>query len=295
MMYFGLLLTFASVYQMIRGAVVVFTAIFSVLFLKRKLRAYHWTGVVVIVFRTLLVGLYSILTPSCEGSDSGSGSCESTAPNPLMGDILVVAAQVVVATQMVVEEKFISKYKVPPLLVVGFEGCFGLIYTTTLLIILGFAPITLAGVKYDDAIQAFQMMGSDGVLFAWVIVGICSIAFFNFFGISVTSVLSASHRMILDTCRTLIIVAFSLLTNIWMHTSDDPSWQPLSNFKQRIYLLLQFAGFGVLVVGALLYFEVIRIPRMNYEKDVEPSEHTVNGDGKHDKALLLGDHRGQKE
>lgn len=36
----------------------------------------------------------------------------SGAPDPLLGDILVVIAQLVAATQMVVEEKFIGKYNV---------------------------------------------------------------------------------------------------------------------------------------------------------------------------------------
>eukprot|EP01102_Stenamoeba_stenopodia_P016727 TRINITY_DN5874_c0_g1_i1.p1 TRINITY_DN5874_c0_g1~~TRINITY_DN5874_c0_g1_i1.p1 ORF type:complete len:417 (-),score=101.39 TRINITY_DN5874_c0_g1_i1:185-1435(-) len=297
MMYVGLLLTYASVYQMIRGAVVVFTAIFSVLFLKKRLRAYHWIGVVVIVIGTIVVGLYSILAPGSneECSDSSHGSVsgsDSAAPNPLLGDVLVITAQVIVAVQMVVEEKFIAKYKVPALLVVGFEGIYGLIYTTILLVILGFAPVTLAGVPYDSAIEAFHMMASDITLFIWVLVGIFSIAFFNFFGISVTSELSAAHRMILDTCRTLLVTSFALMTNIWATCLE--AWQPIS-----AWLALQFLGFLILVGGALIYFEVVKLPRMNYEKDTP----TINGDEPHyhhhdhkqEKGLLLGDHRGRRE
>jgi len=84
---------------------------------------------------------------------------------------------------------------------VGFEGIYGMFYTATLLVILGFAPVTIAGTSYDNAVEAFHMMGNNIGLLIWVLIGIFSIAFFNFFGISVTSELSASHRMILDTCR----------------------------------------------------------------------------------------------
>lgn len=43
MMNIGLLMTSASVYQMLRGSVIIFTSIASVLFLKRKLRTHHWS------------------------------------------------------------------------------------------------------------------------------------------------------------------------------------------------------------------------------------------------------------
>lgn len=37
---------------------------------------------------------------------------------------MIVAAQVITATQMVVEEKFVTKHNVTPLLAVGWEGEF---------------------------------------------------------------------------------------------------------------------------------------------------------------------------
>ena len=39
---------------------------------------------------------------------------------------------------------------------------------------------------------------------------VCSIAFFNYFGVSVTKYMSASSRMILDSLRTMVIWGFSL-------------------------------------------------------------------------------------
>lgn len=40
----------------------------------------------------------------------------SAAPNPLLGDVLVVLAQLLAATQFVVEEKFLAKYHAPVLM-----------------------------------------------------------------------------------------------------------------------------------------------------------------------------------
>ena len=52
---------------------------------------------------------------------------EDTKKNAVLGDVIIVCAQVVAACQFVYEEKFISKYNVHPLKVVGSEGIFGFI------------------------------------------------------------------------------------------------------------------------------------------------------------------------
>ena len=98
----GLLFTYASVYQMLRGSLVVFTGIFSVIFLKRKLYLYHYLGIFLVMAGCAVVGLVSVLNP---------GSSTS-AKNPLLGDVLVIAAQVATATQFVLEEKMLAKLEV---------------------------------------------------------------------------------------------------------------------------------------------------------------------------------------
>jgi len=93
-----------------------------------------------------------------------------------------------------------------------------------------------------------------------------------------------------DNDRTLLVTAFALMTNIWASCLD--AWQPIS-----AWLGLQFFGFLILLCGALLYFEVVRLPRMNYDKE----DNSINGDDHHrhhskqEKGLLLGDHRGRRE
>lgn len=43
-----------------------------------------------------------------------------------MGDIFVVTAQLAAATQFIIEEKYLTAYRVPALLAVGLEGMWGL-------------------------------------------------------------------------------------------------------------------------------------------------------------------------
>ena len=77
---------------MLRGSVVLFTGIFSVIFLGRRLYAFHWIGMILVLTGTAIVGIASVLEP-----DDNAGS----ASNPLLGDIIIVFAQIITAVQMV--------------------------------------------------------------------------------------------------------------------------------------------------------------------------------------------------
>ena len=76
----ALVLTTASIYQMIRGLIVVITALFSVTILKRKLFRHHWLGVILVFLGVFVVGLSSIIFPQ-KSSD---------APQPDVGLILLL-------------------------------------------------------------------------------------------------------------------------------------------------------------------------------------------------------------
>jgi hypothetical protein len=72
---------------------------------------------------------------------------------------------------------------VPALLAVGLEGCWGLVLCAFLL------PVTSLvkgpdGVPLDDAVAAFRAIWANAQLGGAVYLSICSIAFFNFFGVS---------------------------------------------------------------------------------------------------------------
>jgi drug/metabolite transporter (DMT)-like permease len=83
---------------MLRGSVIVFTSIFSVVFLGRKLHRYHWVGIVLVVSGTAVVGAQSRL-PSMNGCVQEASSGSTTASNALIGNILVIVAQLIVAVQ----------------------------------------------------------------------------------------------------------------------------------------------------------------------------------------------------
>lgn len=53
----GLILTPVSIYQMSRGALVLWVGVLSVIFLRRRLFLYQWTSLVIVTMGVCLVGL----------------------------------------------------------------------------------------------------------------------------------------------------------------------------------------------------------------------------------------------
>lgn len=243
-MYVALVLTNTSSFQMLRAAVVVFTSILSMIFLKRKIKMYQWFGVSMVVLGTVVVGLESFVC-----SDSSS-----SASNPLLGNALIVAAQVVVAVQMVVEEKFIGGYDVPALMVVGLEGVFGFLLITALIVIFYFVPnpsfLCTSAVDcnhFEDALDAFYMIGKNYKIGLFIGFNVFSIAFFNYFGVSVTKHINSATRMVLDSLRTIVVWGFSLAIG----------WE---NF-----CYINIIGFAVLAFGTVVYNGIVKLPKFNYD------------------------------
>lgn len=135
----GLLFVAASIYQMTRGALVLFVGLFSVIFLRRKLYLYQWSALFVVVLGVAIVGLSGALFSGDSGHDlteddglSPQSLADSTqAMQTVVGVLLIAAAQIFTATQFVLEEWILENYAMDPIQVVGWEGVFG--FTVTLI------------------------------------------------------------------------------------------------------------------------------------------------------------------
>lgn len=193
----GLILTTASVYQMLRGAVVIFTGLFSYFFLNRRLRVFEWWSLIMVVVGVAIVGLSSVLFPQ-KKPDASLQDDEFDVAS-LLGVGLVLGAQIFTATMFVVEEKILSRYKVTPLKAVGLEGSFGLISVLAAMPILHFA----LGEKYPsfNIVQGYHDFFDNPVVWQTGLAISVSIAFFNWFGLSITSAISATARSTIDACR----------------------------------------------------------------------------------------------
>jgi len=219
----------ASVVQMTRGAIVIFTALFSVVLLGRKQHAYHLAGVAMVFIGITLVSLSTLIHSHSSGVEFEYSASNNS---KIVGIGLCIAAQLFQAGMLVYEENILGKYSVPPLLVVGMEGTFGVIFGVILL-------STLNTVGVESTPGAFYQMTHSFPLFTAVLISIASIAVFNVSGVTVTQRASAVSRSTIDASRTIIIWVIEI----------SLGW---NSFKW-----LQLAGFLILALGTMVYNRLI--------------------------------------
>ncbi|KAJ2557521.1 hypothetical protein EV175_001297 [Coemansia sp. RSA 1933] len=249
----GLFFTTASVYQMLRGAVVIFSGLFSVLFLGHRLERFQVVSLALVVLGVTIVGLSNVISPpvqvysrakqnTASSNDSDPQDINTDVWKAVLGVVLVLGAQIFTATQFVVEEKIIRRYHLTPLRAVGLEGSFGAVSVMAAIPVLHLAIGRYNPGGYFDAPSGFRQIVDNPSVWQTSIYIMLSIALFNFFGLSVTRYLSATSRATIDTCRTLFI---------WM-SSLALGWETFS--------WIQVIGFAVLVYGTFVYNRVINLP-----------------------------------
>lgn len=248
MMNIGLLLIPVSVFQMVRGAIVLFVGFFSVVFLGRTLFKKQWIGLVSVFGGVFIVGLSAMFYSSSDSKKTALEDTQTKTPTDsgaalqaTIGVLLILVAQLFSATQFVVEEFILEKYSMEPLNVVMWEGVFGTSITL-------FGSLVISAIflnKHSTTGSMFnlgegfgQLFGNKAVLISSVVI-MFMMSTFNVTGMTVTRLISATSRSTIDTSRTVGIWLVSLLIG----------WEK--------FQFLQLAGFLLLVYGTLLFNGII--------------------------------------
>lgn len=244
----GMMYLPASIWQMLRGGSIIFCGILSVLFLKRKLYAYHWLGIFLCLCGLGIVGLSSVLT-----SDD-----DDDVADLVFGMGVVLAGQAVQAGQVIAEEYLMKDIDIPAMQIVGWEGFWG-----TLLMIVVVYPVLwfLQGSDHghvEDWQDTLAMLTHSPTLMWLVALYVFSCATYNASGISVTGVLSGTHRQMIDASRTSVIWIVGL--TVHLIKPDAQLGEEWTN-----YSYLQLVGFFILLMGQSIYSGLLIIPKLYRE------------------------------
>jgi drug/metabolite transporter (DMT)-like permease len=232
----------ASVIQMTRGAIVIFTCLFSMVFLGQRQEKYHFIGVGLVFLGLTTVSFSALINGDAVSIESKF--------NALLGLFFCVSAQIFQASMLVYEEKVMKNadYEVEPLQMVGMEGLWGCIIGVVLL-----AGFNVTGIE-STSLAMGQMASS--VPLVMTVIGSCfSIAFFNWSGITVTQRASATARSTIDSSRTILIWVIELALH----------WNSFN--------ILQLLGFVFLASGTMIYNQIIEVPGLDAieaKKEKEP-------------------------
>jgi hypothetical protein len=240
----GLIFIDVSVMQMLRGSMVIFSALLTIFVRKRKLRGFEWFGVLTCAVALCFVGGSSI------AGQAGKGRWSEWYWQ-LLGCLLVLLSQVIQATQIIIEEFLLADVRLPPLVVVGLEGFWGSIMCLVCFIpLFYYCPGPDHG-HWEDTYDTVYKLGHDSTIAYATIVYFVSILFLNWGGMIVTSELTAVHRTIFEAFRTLFIWLTSLVIRYGITPDYGEDWTNWS--------YMEAGGFLLLVFSMLTYNQVVRL------------------------------------
>ena len=253
---FGLTYLTSSMYQMMKTFQLFFVCLMSKVILKKEIYRHQYFGVGILTLGLFIVGLNSILKDDTQ-----------VAKDPVVGIILTLLALFFSSIENIVQEKFMNKYKVHPSQLVGFEGLWGIIMYTILLIVFQYIScddwneILKEGICFqndknktyiEDSIFALEQMGDNVALLILYIFFVISIALYNLVGINLTKLVSSTARVVVDEVRTVFIWLFFIL------------FTPVDGTHEEFHYL-QLVGYIILVLGTLIYNEILVIPFYNLD------------------------------
>lgn len=255
----------ATIWQMLRSSIIIFSAIVSVTFLKKRLELFHWVAVLIVFCGLVLVCIANSLDTAAAADAGSSGP---TAAQSLMGVALVIFAQVCSAFQMCFEELLLTgRAPISAKKVVGCEGAWGILFMTVILFAMHHAPGSDNG-RYEDFSEGIHMLANEPSLLFLAVTYMFSIGIYNFVGITVGKRLSAVVRCLVDSCRTVSVWVVNLVLYYGVSEKYGSGWKPHS--------WMTFLGFSVLVLGTLLYNEVLPPPRCLRRQDGAAAEGADN-------------------
>ena len=227
----------ASMWQMMRGSVIIITALLKSCLLKHRLRSHMWTGVGVIAVAMVTVALSSLLD---------SDTSEPGSKNPLVGIMLVLLGCLAQGVQYVFEEKVMAVDNVPPLIVIGMEGLWGTVLSAVLVYPLAMLFPGSDNGSFEDPFDSLLMVQNSKSLQFLIGFFVVTVTVYNCMAIYVTTYLSAIWHAILDNFRPISIWAVDLLLFYYLLPGRGygESWK-WSSWIQLCGLLILFLGTAI--------------------------------------------------
>jgi len=241
----GLTKVRASVYEPMRGSIIIFTAIFrAALRMPPVLQGGHLLGIVLISAAVCLVGT-SVMVDSTPGSDPSSGILWITC------GCLLVAAQAVAEERVMDSDGNGPEATTPPLVVKGIEAGWGMLLMLFIALpIAALAPGDDVGGCFENSRDSLVIFFSpDNPLLRMMISAyLLAMRFYSFGAIFVTFYLDGLWRSITESFIPLTLWFFSLLLFYFSDGAHGEAWTRQS--------WLQLAGTAILLVGVAIYSSV---------------------------------------
>jgi len=230
----------ASMWQMMRGTVIIITAILKRAVLNHKLRRHMWAGVCVI-------GLAMVIVASSSFIGSSNSTSSEHKNGAIIGILLVLLGCLAQGVQYIFEEKVMAVDDVPPLVVIGFEGAWGVILCILVVYPAAYMiPGSDVGGCYENPWDSLEMLRTSVTLRTLILSFMATVTVYNCMAVYVTRYLSAIWHAILDNFRPITIwgLDLAIFYVILPGQGYGESWTP-GSYVQLLGVLVLFLGTGI--------------------------------------------------
>ena len=243
----GLLYLDISVYQLLRGSCIIFVALLRQYGLKQHLFRFQWIGVLYNVLSVVLVGTAALRNATATSFHGKTEEDKETTQDVLFGVAFMLTGTLVQAMQFALEEKIMvhDEVKVPPLMLFGMEGVWGVIFSLFLLYPIGYALPGQDNGHYEDFFNTMAMLWNTPSLQLVVAFYMLSIFGYNLFAVLVTFSLSSIWHSILDNFRPMTVWGVDLILYGSTGGSFGEAWTSSS--------WIELTGLGVLLYGTAIF------------------------------------------
>jgi len=233
-----------SLAMIMKGAKVVFSAIFTVTFLKRKLEKFHWFAVAMCVAGLAIAG----------GSEYLNNT--DNVGTILLGTAMMLGCECLKAFHIIFDEKMFKHNKCDVTFVVGLEGMYSCILLIPMTLLAWLAIPGSDGGSLENLKDTFYRISESATISGILCVYPITVLIVTIAGAMVTKHLSGVHNALISVARSILIWALELIF-FYAAPKDlarmyGQPWGP--------YTYLKLIGFVCVIVATLIYDEDIKVP-----------------------------------
>jgi hypothetical protein len=257
----GLLYLQASLWLMLRGASLIFSALLHWLWLRRPQRPHTWAAVGIVVVAMAVEGTAAVCSTGVSVGETSPGKVA-------LAVFLTIGSQILPAIQVVLEDYFLHDADLSPYLMVGAEGLWGVAGCVVV-----FLPICQAvggaegnGV-HEDSLDTMLMLANNHTLIGLSLAFMVAVLGLNVFGMVVLEITNAVLGSIIGSTRMLCVWVVQMILGYSLRNSKYGQHHPSIGETWSMWSWMQLSGFGLLVTGMLVYRKTIRLPWITYDDD----------------------------
>ena len=274
---YGLAYVNASTEQMLSGSQILFTALLSFFFLKKKIWAYQLVAIVLAIVALILIGVAEL-----GAGDSISGTTGQRA----LGIALIVIGFLIQSIQNVFLEKILEGLE--PLEIVGLQGIWGIVIVLGLCI-----PIAYvipggefrsgkdgeghALTSFESIVDTFYRIGESSKLAAIYFIYLFILFFFNVGVIAVINYTTALNYTIVITIRALLVWIIFLIVGAAVGEEGREGEYEYAEIWSK-WSWAQLVGFLVNICATVVNNRFIELPCLPYPEPEEKLDDNNNED-----------------